>query len=181
MLDSASRPDLLKLAVESLRKNLKFSGNLRWLLHEAVLKEDLSNECIRYAESLSLFDVIHKQYDPQGEMVSIGTILQKVDVPYFIHWEDDHILTRELDLDMCVDIFEKCPKVNQLVFNKRDTMTEVAGWVKKEVEYEGYKLTTSPHWRISPVIWRMSWIKPKWKSIKGSNGHWLMNDVLQKP
>ena len=180
MVDSASRPDLLQIAVESLKKNLKFSGKIRYMLHEAVLNEELSNQCLRYAESLCLFDIIHKERRPKGEMVSIGTILEKVEAPWFIHWEDDHELTRELDLDMCVDIFEKCPKVNQLTFNKRDTMTEVAGWVKKEVEYEGYKLTTSPHWRISPAIWRMSWIKPRWQSVQGNNGHWLMNDILQR-
>ena len=180
MVDSASRPDLLKITVESLRKNLKYSKQIKWLFHEAVLNEALSNQCVKYAQNLNLFDVIHKQYDPQGEMVSIGTMLEKVDSPTFIHWEDDHILVRELDLDLCVDIFEKCPKVNQIAFNKRQTMSDVSGWVKKEVEYEGYKLTTSPHWRISPAIWRMSWIKPRWKSVKGNNGHWLMNDLLQK-
>lgn len=180
MIDSASRPDLLKITVESLRKNLKCSKPIRWLFHEAVLNETLSNQCLEYINNLAMFDVVHKQHNPQGEMVSIGTMLEKVNADLFIHWEDDHILVRELDLDLCTDIFKKCPKVNQLAFNKRQTMSDVSGWKKKEVEYEGYKLTVSPHWRISPAIWRMSWIKPRWKSIKGNNGHWLMNDLLQR-
>lgn len=180
MVDSASRPELLKETMESLLKNVKFSGKIRWIFHEAILNERLSNECLEYIRSLNIFDIIYEERTPRGEMVSIAKVLTQTTAPYFLHWEDDHILVRELDLDVCCTIFEKYPQVNQISFNKRDTMTEVSGWKKKEVQYGEYKLVTSPHWRISPAIWRTLWIKPKWQPFEGSNGHWAMNTELQK-
>jgi len=180
MVDSASRPALLKDTMESLLNNLKFSGKLNWMFHEAVLNKEKSNQCMEYIQNLNIFNITIMENNPRGEMVSISNILNKTTAPYFIHWEDDHTLVRELNLDTCWDIFERFSIVNQLVFNKRDTMRNVSGWSKKEVQYDEYKLVTSPHWRISPAIWRLSFIKPRWQPFEGSNGHWIINNKLQK-
>jgi hypothetical protein len=181
MIDSGSRPFLLKKTLPKMIEHFKFSGNLRWLFHEAVLDTELSKENIAYASSLKLFSEIVATVDPAGEAVSINTILDKTWMSkYFIHVEDDYLFKRDVDLDVMFDIFEASPDVNQIAFNRRDTMVEVAGWFKGEYEKGGHTLTTSPHWRFTPAMWRLDWIKPRWEPFAGSNGHWAINKKLQK-
>jgi hypothetical protein len=181
MIDSGCRPDLLKRTVDSLIEHLKFSGNLNWIHHEAHLNSQ-GAECLNYVNSLKMFSRVIETHDPKGECVSIYTVLKALhpDTKYFIHWEDDHILTRPLDLDLCYSLFESYNQINQIAFNKRQTMSDVSGWVKKEVKFGDTILTTSPHWRFSPAVWRLSFIRPYFKPHEGPNGHWVLNGEMQK-
>lgn len=180
MIDSASRPDLLSQTVESLLQNLKYSGELIWYFHEAILDTEESRKCISYIRSLNKFAAILENPQPKGECVSIFNTLAFCKSKYFIHWEDDHILVRELDLDLCYNLFETYNNINQIAFNKRQTMSDVSGWTKKEVKFGDTIMTTSPHWRFSPAIWRLAYIRKYFKPYEGSNGHWVLNGEIQK-
>ena len=183
MIDSASRPDLLKATMESIIQNLSFTdGKIRWLFHEAVLRGSDSTECVKYIEALRMFEEIVVTKNPQGEGISISNMLKRAASSYFVHFEDDHVLLRPLDLCICYDIFEKYKFVNQIAFNKRQTMRTVGSnnWLKKEVDVPPYgKLTTTHHWRFSPAIWRLSYILPRWQEFPGPNFHWEINKILQ--
>jgi len=179
MIDSGSRPFLLKKTLPSLVEHFKYSGRLRWMFHEAILDGGLSKENLEYAHSLGLFDVIESTTNPTGEAVSINTMLGKTVGEYLIHVEDDYMFKRDVHLDKMKYIFDNAPDVNQIVFNRRDTMVEVAGWMKGEYEKAGYTLTTSPHWRFTPAMWRLAWIKPRWEPYEGASGHWAINKKLQ--
>lgn len=179
MVNSASRPFLLKRTLPTMIKHLRFNGLLRWIFHEAVLFRDLSDECLSYAEWMDIFDDIQVTNDPKGETISIGKVLDSTVSKYLVHIEDDFEFTRNVDLDVMWDIFESSGMVNQIVFNRRQTMSKVSGWKKGEFEIAGHTMTTSPHWRYTPAMWRLNFIKPKWQSIEGSNGHWKINDILQ--
>jgi len=186
MVDSAARPDLLQITMESLLEHVKFSGKIRWMFHEAVLRKEDSQACMKYAESLKIFDIIQGTEPPKGEGYSISKMLRHADSPYFIHWEDDHKLVRDLDLDKCYSLFENYSMINQIAFNKRQTMSEVSGWQKANFTFGEDVLCVSPHWRFSPAIWRLSWILPRWTwfdlipSGSSNNFHWEINADLQE-
>jgi hypothetical protein len=181
MIDSASRPNLLKQTLPVIIDNLKFSGKLVWMFHEAVLIKEKSDENLEYIKSLGIFDVIKCNTSPSGEGISIKNILEVTKSKYFIHWEDDYIPLRNIDLDEMYEIMENSG-INQLIFHRRDTMHEVAGWIKGEYTINGKVFTTSPHWRYIPSLWRLSYIKPIWLkcNMTGPNSHWTINDELQK-
>jgi hypothetical protein len=184
MVDSASRPDLLKITLESLLNNVKFSGNINWMFHEAVIREHDSKECIKYVKGLELFNNIEITNPPLGEGYSITKMLHKTKSKYFIHWEDDHEIIREIDLDKCYHLLENYSMINQIAFNKRQTMSTIGAnsWCKKNFTFGEDILCVSPHWRISPAIWRLSWILPKWNGFENgssNNFHWEINDRLQ--
>lgn len=181
MIDSASRPELLLQTLESLWKYLRYNnGVIVWKLHEAVLFPAESRMNVDMAMKSNYFDVIYIQKEPKGEGCSINTILQQCEASYFLHWEDDYEALREIPVHTAVEIMEKDSSVNQVIFNRRDTMIEVAGWYKKEYIKAGHVMTTSPHWRITPALWRMSFIKSKWRPVEGGNFHWAINGELQK-
>jgi hypothetical protein len=181
MIDSASRPFLLKKSVPTVKEHLKYDGEIEWILHEAILNEKLSNDCIEWARSSKIFNRMVTS-EPHGQGMSIGNILKPCKDKYFIHWEDDHIALREIDLNICVKIMEENDDVNQITFHKRGIKSNINGWLKKEVERSGYKLTTSPHWRYISAIWRCSFIKPRWVDFTNSNNsHWQINKELKKP
>jgi hypothetical protein len=181
MIDSASRPNLIKQTLQTVKKHMKYSGGIEWVFHEAELYKEKSNECIHIAKYSKIFDKIIGS-KPMGQGISIGNVLKECNNKYFIHFEDDHICLRDIPLDDIVFAMEENDDINQIAFNKRGTMGSVSGWKKKEVERSGFKLTTSPHWRYTPAIWRCSFIKPKWVDFSGSDtSHWQINKVLKKP
>ena len=179
MIDSASRPFLLEKSLSTIHRCLKYSGNLHWYLHEAFLFPDLSAQCIHIGKYSGFFEKIYAEVRPKGQGISISNILNITSNPYFIHWEDDYKGVREIDLDFVIRIMEENIDVNQIAFNKRGTMSEVSGWKKTVVKRSGMDLTTSPHWRYTPAIWRSSYFRPKWKKIEGGNSHWDFNAQLK--
>ena len=174
---SASRPELLKESTESLLKYIKFSGILRWIIHEDVLNWSKSSECIEYIKGLDINKVLLIDKPNVGQGMSLTKLLEASTTKYFLNWEDDYRAEREIDLDLVVKILDENNDVNQISFWKRQTMSEKPGFKKKEVIKSGRVLTTNPHWAFTPAIWRASFIKPKWKN--GDEIHWHMNRVLK--
>ena len=175
---SASRPDLLKESTETLMQHLKFSGELRWLFHEDVLNKKRSDECIEYINSLDIDKVLVVDDPPITNGPGLTNLLKSTNTSYVIQWEDDYRCERDIDLDLVCKVLDENPGVNQIAFNKRSTMSEKPGFVKKEVTRSGVKLMTNPHWAFTPAIWRMSYIMPKWSCQKGFI-HWHINSILK--
>jgi hypothetical protein len=175
---SASRPDLLRESTASLLKHLKFSGELRWLFHEDVLNENRSKQCIDYINSLDINKVLFKDCPAITHGPSLTKLLKSTKTDYVIHWEDDFLCERDIDLDLICKVLDENLGVNQIAFNKRTTMSKKPGFVKKEVIRSEIKLITNPHWAFTPAIWRMSYIMPKWKSKPGFI-HWYINSILK--
>jgi len=179
MIDSGSRPEILKETLPTIIDNLVFSGKLRWMFHEAIINKEKSEENIEWIKSLNMFDVIEVN-EPVGQAISIGNILEHCKSKYLFHIEDDYIIKRNIDLDVMWDIIENANDVNQLIFHRRKTMPKVSGWEKGMYVKANHVLTTSPHWRFTPALWRLSFIKPKWIRWEGDNGHWALNKMLQE-
>ena len=175
---SASRPDLLVISTESLQRHLKFDGQLRFLLHEDYLNNDLSDKCVSYAESTGLFDVIVKDNPKIGQGRSLTKMLKMVNTKYIIHWEDDYELLCDLDLNTVVRLLDNNEDINQISFQKRQIMSEKPGFKKIEITRDYLKLTTNPHWAFIPAIWRVSFIQPKWVEFE-NDIHWRINDILK--
>lgn len=185
MFDSASRPDLLKRTLDSAIKAIRFDGDITWAFHEAVLRKEDSKKCIEYVKSLGIFDIIEISDPPRGQGNSIDSILRKTKDDYFVHWEDDMLAVREIPLTEAYIILENCVDVHQIAFNRRKTGPTCGTFVKKEVyRYDGTILTTSPHWRYTPALWKLPFLLPYWNlmssgNLSGNNSHWGINNLIQ--
>lgn len=175
---SASRPDLLEETTALLLKHLKFSGELIWHIHEDFLSPERSNQCIHWAKYSGVYHTTLKDLPPVGQGASLTKLLDLTSSKYIFNCEDDFGPVRDVDLDLAVYLMEKGENINQICFNKRQTMTEKPGFQKKEVEIEGHKLTTNPHWALIPALWRADWIKARWVSFN-QGCHWDLNDKLK--
>lgn len=178
MLDSASRPDLLERTFLSLKEHLKFSEQLYWIHHEAVLDEEKSDQCIAMIRHHGKVDLTIKNIKPLGQGVSITETMAAARGPFFIYWVDDHIAIRDIDLDKLYEVMST-PGINQITFHKRPIMHKLHEFLKKEVNIKGVDLTVSPHWRYMPSIWDLAWIKARWRRHEGPNSHWVLNHRMQ--
>ena len=176
---SASRPELFKASTESLIEGLRYSGKLRWMMHENYLNKSASEQVIRYAKESGLYEVVIESNPSVGQCMGLTKLLRQVRTKYLFNYEDDWEILRPIDLDVASKIMDENPGVNQIAFHKRDTMRECSGLKKAEVVRSGHKLVTSPHWRLTPALWRTSYIRPRWVATESSNFIWTLNDRLR--
>jgi hypothetical protein len=173
---SCSRPDLFCQTIDSFNSMVKFSGNIRKILHEDIANEKLSNKVLDYAKGK--FDIILFDKPPLGQGVSLDKLVNMAKTEYFLSWEDDWEIRQEIDIDRCIELMNKFPQINQIVFHKRKIMGNRYDFIKKEVNFEGNILTTNPHWGFQPGIWRKSFIMKYWKQFP-NHIHWRINDQIK--
>lgn len=190
---SASRPDLLKESTKSIYENLKTSNEIKMIIHEDVLNKKKSAECIHFMKYLSNCEF--KVNEPAlGHTGSFYWLIYRIpeDTKYFMFWEDDYSLDKEVNLDDLLYLMDNNKQINQISFPKRDILTHKANWVKKPVMIEDVKLTVSNHWYVSPGIWRKSFIWPFILKMKENNPvnaagyrgfgwHWAINHAMKGP
>lgn len=159
---SASRVSCIKESTKSILEKIRFKGELPQILHEDVLDIKQSLEILDWAYSQKCFERVVADYPPLRQGHTMDWLINTVQSKYFMFWEDDFVLERAIDLNDVVHLMENNPKINQIVFHKRETMPERGVWQKKEVVIDGQVLTTSPNWSFLPAIWRTDFIKNWW-------------------
>jgi hypothetical protein len=170
---SASRFYCFKVMMESLKKNLHYTGSFRHILHEDVIDQKDSDAIVKLAQDNN-FDKI-KVTDPiGGQGPAVTWLFSQVKSKYFLFWEDDWELTKPIDLDSIVNLMECHNKVNQISFHKRPIMARNAWFVKKTINLDGVDLTTSMHWTFPPAIWRYDFIKKYFQSYTGGLPEWQL-------
>ena len=147
---SAGRPDMLMKTTETLHKYLKYRGELRFHLIEAVLVQELSDQCMKYMKEKWGY-TIHCINPAKGQGYSAQYALDNaIKSKYALKWEDDFMPEVDIPLNDCVDVMEAHSKVNQICFNKRETMKEkrcaahyelVKKWGYKEISRKGTTAT----------------------------------------
>jgi len=180
---SASRPELLKISTESIKKNLKYSGKIRFILHEDCLNPAASKGVELYASESGVYEIVQVNNPPIGHKKSFQWLFDQASTQYVIHWEDDYELIKEIDLNALINLMDNHPNdINQIVFSKRDIMPDKPGFKKIEKAFDNIVLTTCHHWMMVPAIWRMSYIRPILNEIRGcddSDFHWKINRILK--
>jgi len=189
---SASRPWHLELSHPTLIEHLKYSGELEYHLIESILVEDLSKDCIEWGKKNGYkVTVINPA---QGQGYTIWYYLNGLaKCKYGLKWEDDFHAVVDIPLDNCVALMEKYPHINQICFNKRETMRskrcsrqdgEIYEWMKEQREFDlGDKvvpLVCKEKWWFGSSIWRIDFVKPIFQWWP-SNTHNLFNDRVIIP
>jgi hypothetical protein len=199
---SASRPWQLEKTHSNLIKHLKYRGELRYHLIESVLVKDLSNKCIEFAKNNGY--EIHVIDPAFGQAAAVYHAIKKVvKSKYSLKWEDDFMPVVDIPLDNCVDVMEKYGHINQICFNKRETMKskritnmktgKIEEWEKSEREFmlddvRVIPLVVKEKWWFGSSIWRtdffrrwlIEWNGSPWK-VKSGAIHNFINDYVFVP
>lgn len=163
LITSSSRPDLLQQTIKSMQDKLKFSGTLRWLLHEDCLDENRSTQVICWAEQSNLFDEIVVSKPRIGLGASVYEMFSYIESLVFFRSCDDWRYTKEIDLDILLNLFEKYEKINQIVFHKRCVEGTKNEFLRESTNFDGTWLTITNQWGWIPAIWRTGFVKEKYK------------------
>lgn len=182
IVNSASRPILLKRTAIQFKDRLKYDGKLRFILHEDCLIKEKSDDLIKWAKDSGIFDIIERSDPSRTHGVALYWLLNQVRSKYVLRFEEDWDLVRDFDLTKATDLMDKYNDINQIIFNKRCTFREKHGWKKVEIERDGCKLTANMHWSFIPALWRMSFTFNRWTQppLAGVKIAWYVNPMMKK-
>lgn len=156
IITSCGRLDCLKRTIKSICKNLKYSKQFKFILHEDVLYKEKSKEVIVWAKDSMDQVIISDPYVGIGG--GIMKLLDAASGEFVLKWEDDWVLEKEVNVDRLLKVFEN-EKVNQIQLNKRNNPLRTSHFNHREVEINGIKLTLCHEWGMAPSIWRLSYIR----------------------
>ena len=179
----ASRPHLLQRTLDSFRAHATFStGRLRWFLEDGAFDAARAAESAALAEGFG-FDGIHVEHVGSYGWAMTHAMDRWVRAPLMFSLEDDWLCLRDLDLDLAFDVFEQHAHVNQLRFNRRkNSRSQNDGAVvfaERTLDVGGQPLPflSSPHWVFNPALWRMSYIRPRWKGYCNNVHIWTNREA----
>jgi hypothetical protein len=176
---SASRPNLLKKSFVSAKKyfDIKNAGLL--MLHEDFFDSNKSAECIHWAKYQQVFDLIAPSNPRIGLIGAVYKMLYYSDgyqFDYVLRLCDDFVFTKHVDLPKLLNLMDNNEGINQIIFNKRPNNSFKGNFIKKEIEIDGIKLTTSPRWSSLNSIWRVDFMFKHFEEcfdkIEGTSGQY---------
>ena len=176
LITSSSRVECLQKTMNSFFKYVKYSGDIRIILHEDFVIKKESKKVIEWAENQPFFDKIIQTQPAQRLGKAIESLLNECNDELALKWEDDWEFIKELNLDNVIQIFDDHKDVNQIMFNKKINPGFRQGFDHKEIILNEQSLTLCREWGMAPAIWRLGWIKSKWKCYK--NGDSVNLDLM---
>jgi len=165
IITGSSRPDLLKITVESFRKFLHTEKNLNWILHEDCINIENSKESIKWAEKNG-FSAVIIDLKPIGLGLSIDKLISKVKTPYALYIQDDWELERPVELDRILWVMDDVKNINHVLFGKMKLRQKTGDFLHENEVFQGLDLTLNNSWHLNPAIWRMSKVREKWNISK---------------
>lgn len=190
MVWGGSRPELLRRCIKSFREHLRFSGTLRWLYQDCDYHHTRALECLQIVENAGFTESRIRQPVP-GELgvMSYGYSMTAafndlVRAPLMYSLEEDHEALRPIDLDLAWGLFDQHRHINQLRFNRRKNPGEENdGTIKvleRSLDVSGRPVTisSSKNWYFQPSIWRMSFVRPRWRGHFANVHHGTQRDLL---
>jgi len=162
---ASSRPDLLKITMQSFKEYMVFKNiELRYLIHEDFVYPEESKKSLEYA--LNHFDIVESSLPKIGVGYAMDKMFKMVESDYVFYLQDDWEFERPVELDRLLWTMDNNPNINCITFNKYRNMKKIEGFEDKEFEYDGMKFCIYGGWQFLPGVWRMSKVREKWSPRK---------------
>lgn len=174
----ASRPHLFRRTIDSFRAHARFqTGRLRYFLEDGAFDDKRAAESAVIARDLGFEGVNIERVGSYGFAMT-NAFDRWVRAPLLFSLEDDMLCRREVDLDIAFDAFVENRGLNQLFFNRRANYSNPVEtpFVERTLSIGGrfYSCQSSKHWFFGPALWRMSFVRPRWRGHK-DNIHFATN------
>lgn len=174
LVTSASRPECLKLGIESLGY-LYCNEGFSIHLHEDVVpgKEQQSSKLIKWAEESNKFTTIYVSNPRIGRGQALNKLRIHAQSDYIIYLEEDWEFIKPVNLDFLLSRLKKNTSINQVCFYDRILRciekpggpegVDVFKYVVGQFQFNGFSLFVSERWNWLPAIWFTDWVKKRWK------------------
>jgi hypothetical protein len=172
IITSASRPEALEITVNSFKEFLKFSGKMRFHLHEDVLpnKSNESERLIKRAEGSGNFSTIVVSNPRVGRGTALNKLKRCMTSKYFMYTEEDLAFTRYINVDTVFNTFDAFSQINQICFpygfplqlDKPSPTDKRKKFRYIPKDYNGVLLCVADRFGWLPGIWRKSFIFNNW-------------------
>lgn len=163
-ITGSSRPELLKITVDSFKKFLYTEMDIKWILHEDFVIKKESEKTIKWANNSKIFNVI-EQSPGIGLGLSISKMIKYFDTDYMLYIQDDWELERPIELDRIVWTMENHKKINNIVLPKMKIPKRINKIKQIPFDYNDLDLVLINGWYLNPGIWRTDIVKNKWVNI----------------
>lgn len=167
LITASSRPELINYCYESVKKNILFSGDLRFILHEDFVFPEKSEQVLLWAKEKNI-DMVLQTNPAKGLGFALMKMLGLVTTKYCFYLQEDWEFERYVDIDQLICTMESDEKINSVIFNKNRNQPGCMGFQTKECLFDtNLRLCTAPGWFLLPAIWRTDFIRSKWKEWDG--------------
>jgi SAM-dependent methyltransferase len=148
----SSRPIIDVLVVScgrlaALQKTIKYfltmchseTHDFRFIIHDDWLeaRADEHRQCRDWIKNIDLFSEIHLAEENRGISRSVNLLLSRVQSELYVHLEDDMVFIRPVNFDPLYRIFYKYSLVNQIRFNRTQTVPTLGSVSKIFGKYRG--------------------------------------------
>lgn len=164
IITSASRPHLLGPTLQTLWECLE-QKPIRILIHNDEVFADRTHAMLDLIERFGQRVTIRytNSSPPRRLGPALHWLLGEVSTDFVLYTQDDHVALRPLPVERALGIMHRYG-LNQIRFNKRDTMDRKGDFVKVESSYEDggatpVTLCTADHWYFQTGLWRASTIR----------------------
>lgn len=162
LITGSSRPECLKVTIESFLTQVQFSGEFRFLMHEDAVYRRMSDKVKDYVNLQDgLFKVFVFDYPHIGLGKSIGRMLDHIESDFMFYLQDDWKFERLINLDKVIAIMKANADIRQIWFNKNKNFKQLKGWEFTERKEQGETLCLNDLWCMLPAVWRTETIKKK--------------------
>ena len=168
LITSASRPEYLKRLFDSLFEYLEGFEEAKVYLHEDIVNEEESKKVLSWISTVPAFvDMILITTPAKKDSHAIKRLLNVSKSKYALYCQDDWILLKPVPTGDIIQAFEDHEQINQIAFNRG-----------KNRHYHNFKEIPTRHfsrlvqcfdWILTPAIWRMSYIKPRFKVTENAD------------
>lgn len=152
VITSAGRKDHLRATIEALKKNLMYDKELvRWAIIDDAPD---SKETRDYILSQDMFDTIILNKKNYGLGYSLNKIYNTVSSEFVLHYEDDWVLLRPLELAPILEVLQHSPNICQMILaRERIKSVEYPGaTVRNDSRYAEYAIRV---FALNPHVMRM--------------------------
>jgi hypothetical protein len=165
LIMGSSRPQLLPFFWNSVKRMCIIRRPVRVFYHEDWV---FPKESKKVKAELNKLDASIK-YIEHNPKIGLGPAMDymfrnHIKSKYMFYLQEDWEFERPIDIDQILWVMDKNPKINLVFFNKYVTYRSINGFPQEEHRFNGLDLCLYPAWTFLPGIWRMPFVRPKWRT-----------------
>ncbi len=165
IITGSSRPELLKVTVETFKRFLCTEKNIKWIMHEDIIYKNESEKSIEYAKNNNI-DIIYS--NGVGLSTGLSKLVKKIDSKYVLYLQDDWELERPIELDKLIWLMDNNDYINNIIFSQYRIPKEIAGIKLHQKCVDTVNLVELNAWYLNPGVCRSKILKKYWVNIRNN-------------
>ena len=160
-ITGSSRPALYPIFWESL-KMLKMKERPKITAYEDVIFPDESKKVKEFIADK--VDEYH-EFNPNLRLGMVfQNLLNNLHKEYFIYLQEDWKILKEIDVDLCVEILDKNPDIQQIWFPKKLENYTYNKFCDETIQIDDVNFVPYTSWTMIPNISRTKFVRNLWEN-----------------